>query len=96
MRERLLGRQNFREIVASFRSRIFGSPIAPTETPEEAPDNRRMWEILNKIPLRELSSMSPEEIRRWKEKSAQELRAQMEFQASLSQTPEEFFAKKPK
>lgn len=88
-------RRTLREIVGGLRDRIFGSPTAPPETPEAAPDNRRMWEILNKVPLRELNSMSPEEIRRWKEKSAQELRAQLDFQDSLNQTPEEFFGKKP-
>jgi len=94
MGERLLGRRNFREIVVSFKNRILGSPAAPPETPEEASDNRRMWEILNKVPLRELNSMSPEEIKRWKERSARDLRAQLDFQASLSQTPKEFFGKK--
>ena len=94
MRERLLGKRNFREIVASFRSRILGSPIAPTETPEEAPDNPQMWEILNVMPIVELNKLTPEERARFEEKAARELQRQMSFQNDLNLTVEEFFAKK--
>jgi len=95
MRERLLGRRNFREIVTSFKNRIFGSPAAPPETPERAPDNRRMWEILNVIPLIELDKLSPEERRKFEERSIQRLQGELRFQASLNQTVDEFFGEKP-
>ncbi|MEK7112769.1 MAG: hypothetical protein AAB875_05585 [Patescibacteria group bacterium] len=96
MRERLLGRRNFREIVASFRNRISGSPTTPPEISEGTPDNRKMWEILNVIPIVELNKLTPEERARFEEKSARELSAELDFQASLNQTVEEFFGQKPR
>ncbi|OGW20951.1 MAG: hypothetical protein A2077_05385 [Nitrospirae bacterium GWC2_46_6] len=68
--------------------------LAPTETPEEAPDNRRMWEILNVISIVELNKLTPEERARFEEKAARELQRQMSFQNDLNLTIEEFFAKK--
>jgi len=94
MRERLLGRRNFREIVTSFRNRIFGSPTALPETPQGTPDDRRMWEILNIIPLIEVDKLTPQERARLEEKSIKELRAELEFQTSLNKTVGEFFGEK--
>ena len=94
MRERLLGRRNFREIVASFRNRIFGSPTTPPEISEGTPDNRKMWEILNIVPLIEIDKLTPQERARLEEKSFQELRAQLEFQTSLNKPVSEFFGEK--
>ena len=95
MRERLLGKRNFREILTSFKNRIFGSPTTPPQTPEQAPDDRRMWEILNVMPIVELDKLTPEERARFEEKAARELQRQMSFQNDLNLTVEEFFAKKP-
>ncbi|OGM56761.1 hypothetical protein A3E46_00220 [Candidatus Woesebacteria bacterium RIFCSPHIGHO2_12_FULL_46_16] len=94
MRERLLGRRNFREIVASLKNRIFGPPTPLPETPAEAPDDRRMWEILNVVPIIELDKLTPQERARLEEKSLQELRAQLDFQASLNKPVSEFFGEK--
>ena len=96
MIERLLGKGNFREILTSFKNRIFGSPTTPPQTPEQAPDDRRMWEILNVMPIVELDKLTPEERATFEEKAARELRAQLDFQNSLNQTVEEFFGQEPK
>ena len=54
-----------------------------------------MWEILNVVPIIEVDKLTPEERRKLEERSARDLRAQMEFQASLQKTPAEFFGQKP-
>jgi len=61
---------------------------------ERAPTRpKRMWEVLNVIPIIEVSSLSLEERKALEAKSIRDLKRQIHFQASLNQTPEEFFGR---
>ncbi|OGM01879.1 hypothetical protein A2115_00315 [Candidatus Woesebacteria bacterium GWA1_41_8] len=54
---------------------------------------RKMWEILNIIPIIEVNSLTPEERTKLEQKAVRELQRQMSFQNDLNLTVEEFFAK---
>ena len=94
-REGSIGRA--RQVFVNFARRITHPSRPVTETPHpvsprENLGGKRMWEILNVIPITELNSLTPAERAEFERRSAQRLQAQIEFQNSLNQTVGEFFA----
>ena len=72
-------------------SRPVAAPVGPSEGDV---GEKRMWEILNVIPITELNSLTPAERAEFERRAAEKLRSEIEFQNSLNQTVEEFFGEK--
>lgn len=54
---------------------------------------KKMWEILNVIPIIEVNNLTPEERIKLEQRAIRDLESQLRFQARLNLTPDEFFGK---